>query len=150
MATPCDSPDIIYPLIADIFYPTISQGGYGNITKQWMLDRSVNCSFNPAGTKSKQNVSTDAVVTLDNVLVGRTKQDLLVSDRESENAMTNVILANIRDRNGNIIYNETAGVRKGKSTIFEIASITPIVGPFGKTEYYRVVIRRSENQAADV
>jgi hypothetical protein len=64
--------------------------------------------------------------------------------------MTNVIVANIRDKNEKQIYNETAGIRSGKSTIFEISSFEPIVGPFGSTEYYKIILSRSENQAADI
>ena len=64
--------------------------------------------------------------------------------------MTNIIITNIRDKNGNPIYLETAGPRVNQSTLFEIATVEPIVGAFGKTEYYKVVIRRSDNQAVDV
>ena len=45
---------------------------------------------------------------------------------------------------------ETSGPRSGKSTIFEVATQEPYVGPFGGIEYYNLVIRRSENQAVDV
>jgi hypothetical protein len=45
---------------------------------------------------------------------------------------------------------ETSGPRDGKSTIYEIASSEAIVGPFGNVEYYKVVLRRSENQASDL
>jgi len=67
-----------------------------------------------------------------------------------DNAITNVIVTNIKDKNCNPIYLETSGIRNGKSTIFEIATQEPFVGPFGNVEYYKVILRRSENQAADV
>jgi hypothetical protein len=28
--------------------------------------------------------------------------------------------------------------------------LNPMVGPFGKVEYYKVILRRSENQATDL
>ena len=146
----CEETDLLYPLLADIFYPVVEQGAYGNVKKQWILDKTVACALNPAGRKFKQDVSTDPAITIDNSIVGRVRADILSSDREELNSMTNVLIANIRDRFGNIIYNESAGVRKGKSTIYELATINPIVGAFGTTEYYKIVIRRSENQAADV
>jgi hypothetical protein len=51
---------------------------------------------------------------------------------------------------GNSIYNESSGIRTGKSTLFEISTFTPIVGPFGSTEYYKIIVSRSDNQAADI
>ena len=71
-------------------------------------------------------------------------------DKGTQYSITNIIITNIRDSSGNIIYNESSGPRKGKATIFEIASINPIIGAFGSTEYYKLVIRRSENQGANV
>jgi hypothetical protein len=45
---------------------------------------------------------------------------------------------------------ETSGPRAGKSTIFEIATNEPFVNPFGNVEYYKLILRRSENQGAEV
>jgi hypothetical protein len=146
----CESTDFIYPLLADIFYPIVEQGAYGNVKKQWILDRSIACFVGPAGTAGKEEIKPNANITIDRTLIGRTKSDILSSQRDSNYSMTNVIVANIRDSHGNLIYNETAGVRSGKSTIFEIASFEPIVGPFGSTEYYKIILARSENQAADI
>jgi hypothetical protein len=149
MSCPTESASFIYPLLADVFYPIVDQGGYGNLKKQWVLDRVIACAFNPAGRKFKQDVQPDVSIQIDNSLVGRTKNDLTQSSNDYY-SMTNIILTNIRDSNGNIVYNESAGSRKGKATIFEVASVNPIVGPFGSVEYYKIVIRRSENQGADV
>lgn len=145
----CESTDFVYPLLADVYYPIVTTGGYGDVKKQWVLDRTIACFFNPAGRKFKEDVTPNANINIDNVLVGRVRNDITQSDNESY-SMTNIIITNIRDAQGNIIYNESAGIRKGKSTIYEIATSNPIVGPFGGTEFYKLVIRRSENQAADV
>lgn len=146
----CEDTSIIYPLLADIFYPLTEQGAYGNVKKQWILDRTVAVALNPANRKYAQQVQTNPSITLDNNLVGRTQSDILSSTRDSLNALTNVIIANVRDSKGNIIYNESSGVRSGKSTIFEISTFTPIVGPFGSVDYYKIVVARSDNQAADI
>lgn len=146
----CEQPDFLYPLLADVYYPIIEQGAYGNVKKQWVLDRTIALAVNPAGRKFLQQVQTNANITLDNSLVGRTRTDILTTSKESLSAVTNIIIANIRDVNGNIIYNESSGIRTGKSTIYEISTFTPIVGPFGSTEYYKLVITRSDNQAADI
>lgn len=146
-----ETPDFIYPLLADIYFPLIEQGAYGNIKKQWVLDRTIACAFNPAGRKFKQDMQIDATMAnLDNSMVGRIKTDILTLSRENQVSMTNILITNIRDINGNEIFTESAGIRAGKSTLFEIATYNPIVGPFGTTEYYKVVVRRSENQGADI
>lgn len=145
-----DKADFMFPMEADIFYPTIDQGGYGQVKKNWMLDRTIGCSLNHAGAASKEEVKPNIDLTLSSLLVGRFREDVRVSERESGTAITNVIITNIRDKNCNQIYMETSGPRKGKPTIFEIATNQPFVGPFGNTEYFRVILRRSENQAVDV
>ena len=89
-------------------------------------------------------------MTLSKLLLGRVRTDPRISSLEEKQSINNVIITNIRDKNCNEIYIETSGPRAGKSTIFEIATSNPFVGPFGNVEYYQLVIRRSENQAVDV
>lgn len=146
----CETTDFIYPLLADVYYPVVEQSAYGNVNKQWILDKSVACNFSSVGTAGKEEVKPNVNITKDIVLIGRSRSDIRVSKLNEANAMTNVIISNIRDSSKNCIYTETSGPRAGKPTIFEIASQEPVVGPFGIVEYYKLVIRRSENQAADV
>lgn len=142
--------DFLFPLEVDVFHPIVEQGAYGNVQKTWILDRTVACTFSPAGSAGKEEVKPNVNITQEKVLIGRVKNDVRISDREDRNSITNVILTNIKDRNCNQVYIETSGPRAGKATIFEIASQEPYVGPFGSVEYYNVVIRRSENQAIDL
>lgn len=146
----CETPDFIFPLTANIYYPKVSQDAIGAIKKQWMLDRTVACSFSAAGTAGKEEITPNASIKQEKILVGRTRTDIRISDRDSADSVLNVIISNICDANGNPIYVETTGVRKGKSTIFEIATIEPVVGPWGSVDFYSLVIRRSENQGVDV
>jgi hypothetical protein len=133
---------------ADIFYPTISQNAYGSVEKEWVHDRTIASNFASAAADNVQEVKPNRVITESSLLLGRSKTDVRLSTRDSKNAITNIIVTNIRDKNDNEIYIETSGPRTGKSTIFEVATVEPFVGPFGSTEYYKLVIRRSENQAA--
>lgn len=145
-----DKTDFAFPMEADIFYPIVEQGPLGNVKKNWILDRSIACNFNATGTAWKEEVKPNVDLTQDNILLGRCKEDLRISSRQSGSSITNIIVTNIRDKNCNPLYVETSGPRKGKSTIFEIATNQPYIGPFGNIEYYRIVIRRSENQASDL
>jgi hypothetical protein len=146
----CESTDFMYPLLADIYYPIVEQSAYGNVKKQWVLDRTIAIALNPAGRKYAQQLQTNANITIDNSLVGRTRKNLLSSSDEAPVALTNILLTNVRDASGNIIYDESSGIRVGKATLFELATFTPIVGPFGSIEYYKIVVSRSDNQAADI
>lgn len=146
----CDTTDFIFPLIADVYYPIVTQSAYGDLNKKWVIDKSVACSFTPSGRKGKAQVNADIELVQNSILLGRTRCDLRISSMTDKNAITNVLITNIRDADGNFIYLETSGIRNGKPTLFEVASNDPIVGPFGRTEYYRVLIRRSENQGADI
>lgn len=146
----CEPNDFMFPMQADVFYPDIEQSAYGNVTKSWKLDRKIACSLNPAGTAFKEEVTPRVDLTQDSLLLGRTRQDIRFSSLKESFALTNIVISNITDKNGNEIYLETAGPRQGKSTIFEIATIQPFSGPFNTIEYYKVVLRRSENQGTTV
>lgn len=146
----CEEPDFVFPLQADVFYPTVEQGAYGNVKKQWMHDKTIACSFASPGGAAQEDIKPNVNITQTLILSGRVKSDIRISTRDAKTSLTNIVISNIRDRNCENIYLETAGVRAGKSTIFEIASQEPIVGPFGGVEYYKVVLRRSENQGVDL
>ena len=143
----CETTDFTYPLLADVYYPIVEQGAYGNVSKTWVLDKTISCAFNPPSSRFKEDVNSEAMLNIDNSLVGRIRTDITQSSQGASYSLTNIVITNIRDKDGNVIYNESAGPRSGNSTLFEIATFNAIVGPFGKLEYYKTVLRRSENQA---
>ena len=146
----CETTDFIYPLKADVYYPIVEQQAYGNLQKTWVLDRTFACNFAIAGTANQEDVKPNVKIDVKTSLIGRARSDLRISSRDSKEAITNVIITNIRTAHDEPIYLETSGPRSGRSTIFEIATQEPIVGPFGSIEYYKLVVRRSENQATDL
>jgi hypothetical protein len=146
----CETTDFTYPLLADIYYPIVETGAYGNLKKQWVLDKTVACFFNVGGSKFKEDIGTEANIIIDTALIGRLRNNPAISSTESLYSTTNIIVTNIRGNDGILIHSETSGPRSGNPTLFEIATLVPIVGPFGKTEYYKVILRRSENQAVDL
>jgi hypothetical protein len=146
----CEPTDFIYPMLADVYYPIVDQGAYGNVKKQWILDRSIACNFAPTGQSASEDVKPNVNITKENILLGRTKTDLRISSSNNRNSVTNIVVTNIRTPQQEDVYLETSGPRNGRSTIYEIASTEAIVGPFGNVEYYKVVLRRSENQASDI
>ncbi len=150
MISVCNDGDFLYPLKADVYYPIVDQGAYGNIQKTWVMDRTTKCNFAPAGTAWEEEVKPNPLINISVTLLGRTPTDLRITSSNNKDSIVNVIVTNIRTRNDQPVYIETAGPRSGRSTLFEVASSEPIVGPFGDIDYYKVVIRRSENQASDL
>jgi len=146
----CETTDFMYPMLADIYYPIVDQGAYGNLKKQWVLDRSIACNVSPTGQAASEEVKPNVNISKENILLGRTKTDIRISSNNSRSSITNIVLTNIRTKLQENIYMETSGSRDGMSTLYEVASSEPIVGPFGNVEYYKVVLRRSENQASDL
>ena len=145
----CEDTDFMYPMKADVYYPIVEQGAYGNVTKTWIFNKTVVCNFSKDGTVEEE-VKPNVNITLKKVLTGRTKKDIRISQENNADAITNVVITNIRTRTDVPLYVETSGIRAGKSTIYEIESQSPIIGPFGDPEYYALAIRRSENQSSDI
>lgn len=146
----CETPDFQFPMNASLYFPIVDQNAYGQVSKKWVLDRIIACNFSPSITTNKQNIKSNVAVTEEILLIGRSKTDIRISGASDSRAITNIIITDIKDKNGNEIYKETSGPRAGKSTLFEIATIEPFINPFGVFEYYTVNIRRSENQAVEV
>lgn len=148
--TVCETPDFMFPMQASLYHPIVEQGDFGAIKKQWVLDRIFACNFSAGGSAFKEEVKPNVNITQNSILVGRVKSDLRLSSREAKNSLTNILITDIKDQEGNLIYMETSGPRSGKGTLFEIATYEPFVGPFGNVESFKLVVRRSENQTGDV
>jgi hypothetical protein len=142
----CEVTDFMFPMKADIYFPILVQGGYGQPTKNWVYDRTITCNATSVGGAGTEDVKPDNFLKYENKLIARTKDDPRLSSNNANNATTNILITNIRDASDTIIYKETAGARSGKGTIYEVATVEPFIGPFGYTEYYKMLWRRAENQ----
>jgi len=131
---------------ADIYFPILQQGDYGQPKKDWVYDRTIICNATPVGGLGNEDIKPEAFLQYENKLIVRTKNDPRVSSNNANNAITNILVTNIRDAGDVVIYRETAGPRSGKGTIYEVATVEPFTGPFGSVEYYKMLWRRTENQ----
>ena len=136
----------MYPMMADIYYPVISQTDYGQATKKWILDRTIILNATPVGGAGQEDIKPEIFLQYENKLVSRVKEDPRMSTSNGSNAITNILIANIRNAQEVLIYKETAGVRAGRGTIYELGTVEPFTGPFGSVEYYKMLLRRAENQ----
>lgn len=142
----CPETDFMYPMKADIYYPVISQTDYGQATKKWVLDRVIILNATPVGGAGQEDIKPEIFLQYENKLVGRVKEDPRMSTSNGSNAITNILVANIRNAQDTLIYKETAGVRAGRGTIYELGTVEPMTGPFGSVDYYKMLLRRAENQ----
>lgn len=142
----CEDTDFMFPMLADIYFPIVTQGEYGQPKKDWVFDRTIVCNVQPFTAKVKEDVEPNSFLQNQNKLTARTKYDPRISSEQGKNAITNILITNIRYSNNTLIYKETAGVRAGRGTIYEVATVEPFMGPFQTIEYYSMVWRRAENQ----
>ena len=142
----CPETDFMYPMMADIYYPVITQTDYGQATKKWVLDRTIILNATPVGGAGQEDIKPEIFLQYENKLVGRVKEDPRISTSNGSNAITNILVANIRNAQEVLIYRETAGVRANRGTIYELGTVEPFTGPFGSIEYYKMLLRRAENQ----
>ena len=143
----CEAVDFIYPMKADIYYPIITQNQYGQPNKNWVFDRTVSLNASSIGGAGTEDIKPAEFLQYENRLVCRTRTDIRISSNNESNALTNILVTNIRSADDILIYKETAGPRSGRGTIYEVATIDPFVGPFKSIEYFKVLLRRTENQA---
>ena len=148
---PCceDTSDFMYPMHADVYYPMINQGSYGEIKKEWVFDRTISCNANGVGGAGKEEIKPEVFIQHENKLVARSKTDVRISSRNTKESNTNILITNIRSSYGELLYKETSGPRAGRGSVYEIATLEPFIGPFGNIEYYKMVWRKTENQAVD-
>ena len=143
----CESADFIYPMIADVYYPLVTQNSYGQVKKEWVLDKTIAVNAEPLTRKAIQDMQPAVFLQYEGKLSARTKNDPRVSSLEENNGITNILITNVRFPNGELIYKETAGPRNNKGTIYEIATIEPFVGGLQTIEYYQMLWRKAENQS---
>jgi hypothetical protein len=142
----CEVTDFMYPMKADIYFPILTQGEYGQPKKDWVYDRTIVCNATPVGGLGTEDIKPETFLQYENKLISRTQNDPRLSSNNVNNATTNILVTNIRSANDSLIYKETAGPRSGRGTIYEIATVEPFTGPFGSIEYYKMLWRRTENQ----
>ena len=142
-----DTTDFVYPMLADVYYPIITQGPFGEIKKEWVFDRTIACNATPVGGAGSEQIKPDMFLQYEDKLVVRSKTDLRNTSRSTQEATTNILISNVRFSHGQIIYKEAAGPRAGRGTIYEVGTLEPFSGPFGNVEYYKMLWRRTESQA---
>jgi hypothetical protein len=142
----CETIDFLYPFFADVYYPTVTQTSSGKIKKEWALDKTIVCNAASVGGAGTEEIKPEVFVQYEGKLIARSKSDIRIMANATSQSATNILITNIRNCSGEIVYKETSGPRLGEGTVYELATIEPFVGPFGTTEYYKMLWRKTGNQ----
>ena len=135
-----------FPLKADIFYAVQTQNDFGEVDKAWNFDRTVRIDMNTSTNYKDQQMQPDQFFWMQDMLNGRVDSDVRVSLDGAMYSLTDILIANIRNDSETEIYFETAGPRTGMSTLFEVAGLLPHNDPWGRNDYHKLVLKRSELQ----
>ena len=136
--------NLFYPMTADIYYATQTQNDFGEITKTWDRDRSVKCSAikeNP-NSRTPNFVNPSTNLEYDIVINFRTNEDIQISSDDESYRVTDILITNIKDSNGNFVWKED----RDNATVFEIRAIEPMLDISSNVMGYRIHCVRTENQ----
>lgn len=136
--------DLYYPMTADVYYSTETQNDFGEVIKEWNKDRSIKCAARRRTTDTGMQpyVEDQKFLEYDIRIVLRTPEDILLSTDDSIYKVTNVLIKDIKDSSGLLLWKESAT----EGTIFEINAIEPILDMFSNLSSYRVNLVRSDKQ----
>lgn len=145
--------DIYFPMIANLYYGEETQNSFGQIELSWVKNREVRCSSisSMTGRTMGAELTPDQFIDYNNLLYFRTNEDIRVNlqdqnDNNPETQPLNLILvSNIKDDNGVVIYRDY-----NKPTIYEVATVVPSFTEFQRINYFRVFLRRSQDQGLDL
>ena len=147
--------NILYPMTADIYYAVETQSEYGNMTRTWQFDRTVNCSAVTAtsGVLDAELKVKDKFFDYNSSLFFRTNEDIRKSSSGKYYPITAMAVTNMRDPNGDPVWINTENLKTKAETVktkYEVKTIIPSFDMFHNIGMYRVFLNRSANQKWDI
>ena len=147
--------NILYPMTADVYYAVEVQSEYGNMTRTWQFDRTIECSAitATAGELGAELKVKDKVLDYNSSLFFRTNQDVRKSTSGKYYPITATAITNMRDPNGDPVWINTENLKTKAETVktkYEIKTIIPSFDMFHNIGMYRVFLTRSANQKWDI
>jgi hypothetical protein len=136
--------ELFYPMSADIYYATQTQNDFGEVVRAWTLDRQVPCSAikqNP-NSRTPNFVEPNASFEYDIVINFRTNQDIQVSSSNNTYKVTDILIKNVKDGSGNVVWKEDAN----NPTVFEVRAVEPMLDVSSTIMGYRVNCVRADDQ----
>ncbi len=147
--------DLLFPMTAEIYYAQTSQQDYGNISKNWVFNRSVNCSMisdlsNKSFSGELKTKGGDFIYESNAFF--RTPEDLRKDSSGTYHPITAIAITNIKDPAGNDVWingqnlTNSAGAIKTK---YELKTIIPTFDYNHNLRHFRIFISKSQIQRWD-
>lgn len=135
---------LYYPMTADVYYSTETQNDFGEVIKEWDKDRSIKCAVRKRSpnTRMPEYIQDGKFLEYDVDIIMRTPEDILVSSDYVPYRITNILISNIKDASGVLLWKEATE----EPTIFEIHAIEPMLNMFNNLSGFRVNLIRSDKQ----
>jgi hypothetical protein len=136
-----DLVDSVMPMFMDVYRQfDLQDPNTGAIKKEWQFDRTVPCSAKGIISNSSSSRTGDKQIMSNKYI-----NDQILQVRTSEKINLREKLTNIRDSQGNVIWEEI-NFPTNTPTVFELMGITPMTDPLGGVVGYNSTVKRSENQ----
>lgn len=138
--------NVFYPLKADVYYAVQTQNDFGSVEKAWEYNQTVRIDLSMSTNYKDQQIQADQFFWMQDLLSARVPGDVRVADSGEMYSLTDILITNVRNDSEEVIYYETAGVREGLPTLFEVAGVLPHNDPWGSNDFYKIVVKRSDAQ----
>jgi hypothetical protein len=138
----------VYPINADVYYSTNTQDSFGTILRTWIFDRTVPCGVISKSLNRDPELTPDQLMKYKDDLSLRTPDNIRVASDSTEYPLTEILVTNIRNNDGLVIWKEYGGEFAGTPTAFEVRTVAPVLDPFQQIDHYYIYIARSQNQTA--
>ena len=135
-----------YPLRADVYYSTTTQNKFGELVREWYLDKIISCRVASSTNYKDQNVFPEQRMHVSDQINVQTPEDVRVDSLGEVHSLTDILISAIRIPCGQQLYIETVGERKGMPSLYEVAAFSPHVDPFNTLDYIKLVLNRSDEQ----
>lgn len=136
----------IMNMSCDIYVQQNSQTSSGNVSREWVYDKTVNCRIEPiklggaSGTTDNKTFDSGNESRYYEPLQLKMKSPIQISKRSR--------ISSIRDNLGNVIYKEIDRYNQ-PDMIFEVTASRAEIDPLGKVSYYETTMQRVEVQKND-
>jgi len=137
--------NVFYPMTADVYYAETKQNAFGTMEKTWVFNRTIQCSAISAladKTLTGELRTQGAFFNYNSDIAFRTGEDIQRNKGRRYYPITEILVTNIKDQNGNTVWTEG----ETEKTQYEVQSFVPSYNSFHTVDFYRGYLTRSQKQ----
>lgn len=147
--------DLLFPMTASVFYAQTRQEDYGNVTKAWVYDRTINCSIISGQSDGQiggelQTKGKDFIYN-SNVFL-RTAEDIRLKSNGDYVPITAISIGNVLDPSGKSVWINGQQSRLSSAAVntkYEVKTIVPTFDYNHNFRHFRIFLSKSQIQRWD-